>query len=209
MCLANLDRSFVIDTIKAQRSGNDVALAFFYCKRDNDPDRQDPDAILRAIVKQLARLRNELPLQEAVVEEYNSRKQGGFSDGPFQLEESRDIILKMTKIYPEIIIVLDALDECDKQRRGNLIDVLRHVVNNASNIVKIFISSRDDDDIVLQLKMVSDLRIKAVDNIKDIERFVNAEVSKSIRECKLLRGKVDEKLKSRLINTLINGANGM
>src|SRR6266516_2352350 len=116
MCRADLDRSFVIDTIKEQSGGNNVALAYFYCKRNNEPDRQDPDAILRAIVKQLGCLRIGLPLQSAIVEEYNSRELDGFSKGLLQLSTSRDIILKLTNVYPQTTIVLDALDECDKQK---------------------------------------------------------------------------------------------
>jgi hypothetical protein len=211
MCRANLVRSLVIDTVESQRGSSQVALAYFYCKRNNnEPDRQDPDAILRAIVKQLACLRTGLPLQEAVVREYNERKKDGFSKGYLQLDISIEIILELTKVYPQTTIILDALDECDVNKRDELIGALHHIVDNAPNLVKIFVSSRDDDDIVFQLEKTSNLSIKASDNIRDIERFVKAEISRSIKEGKLLRRvKVDENLKLRLITTLINGANGM
>jgi hypothetical protein len=43
-----------------------------------------------------------------------------------------------------------------------------------------------------------------------MEQFVIAEISKSIKQRKLLpRDEVDEDLKLRLITTLINGADGM
>jgi hypothetical protein len=201
----------VIDTVESQRGSNQVALAYFYCKRNNNErDRQDPDAILRAVVKQLACLRTGLPLQDAIVREYNERKKDGFSKGFLQLDTSIEIILELAQNYPQTTIILDALDECDVHKRNELIKALRSVVDKASNLVKIFVSSRDDDDIVFQLEKTSNLSIKASDNIGDIERFVKAEISKSIEEGRLLRRvEVDENLKLRLITTLINGADGM
>lgn len=210
MCHANLVRSLVIDTVESQRRNNQVALAYFYCKRNNESYRQDPNAILRAIVKQLASLRTGLPLQDAVVREYNERKKDGFSKGFLQLDTSIEIILELTTVYPQTTIILDALDECDMHKRDELIKALHSLVDKAPNLVKIFVSSRDDDDIVFQLKKVSNLSIKASDNIGDIERFVKEKISKSIEEGKLLRRvEVDEDLQLRLITTLINGADGM
>ena len=127
-----------------------------------------------------------------------------------QLDTSIEIILELAKAYPQTTIILDALDECDVHKRNELIKALRRVVDKALNLVKIFVSSRDDDDIVFQLEKTSNLSIKASDNIGDIERFVKAEISKSIEEGRLLRRvEVDENLKLRLITTLINGADGM
>jgi hypothetical protein len=206
MCHANLVRSLVIDTVESRRRTNQVALAYFYCKRNNnEPDRQDPNAIIRAIVKQLAYLRVGLPLQGAVVREYKEREKDGFSKGFLQLDKSIEIILELIKVYPQTTIILDAIDECDIHKRDELIKALHRIVDEAPNLVKIFAPSRDGDDIVFQLEEVSNLSIKASDNIGDIERFVKVEISRGIEEGKLLRRvKVDEDLKLRLITTLIN-----
>lgn len=205
--------SLVIDTVDTQNSANTEGLAYFYCKRDNtEYDRQDPNAILAAIVKQLARPKDGLPLHEAVVKEYKLREEDGFSKGALQLEKSRDIIIDLANFYRCTTIILDALDECDKHKRGELIEAFRHIIKKASNLVRILISSRDDDDISYELSRTTDLRVKATDN-RDIEQYVNAEVSTSIEKGGLLRRvprvEIDEAFKSRLATALINGADGM
>jgi hypothetical protein len=198
----------VIDTTMIQRRGQQVA--YFYCKRNNnEPDRQNPDAILRAIVKQLASAEPGLSLQPAIVEEYRLREREGFAKGSLNLKASYETILKLTEVYPQITIILDALDEINVTTRDSLIKGLHHLVQKSSNLVKIFVSSRDDDDIVFHLEKVANLRIKASDSVNDINRFVEIEISRSIEEGKLLRGRVDAELRVRVITTLQAHADGM
>ena len=146
------------------------------------------------------------------MKEYKLREEDGFSKGALQLEKSRDII-DLANFYPCTTIILDALDECDKHKRGELIEAFRHIIKKASNLVRVLISSRDDDDISYELSRTTDLRVKATDNSRDIEQYVNAEVSTSIEKGKLLRRvprvEIDEAFKSRLATALINGADGM
>ena len=40
------------------------------------------------------------------------------------------------------------------------------------SLVKIFVASRNDQDIVAELETVPNLFIKATDNLKDIERYI-------------------------------------
>ena len=75
--------------------------------------------------------------------------------------------------------------------------------------MKVFVSSRDDIDIVLKLAGVPNIFINASDNHKDIDGFVHHEVDRAITDGRLLHGRVSDELKSHIINTLIDGANGM
>ncbi len=77
------------------------------------------------------------------------------------------------------------------------------------NLIKVFVSSRDDIDIVLRLKHSPNVFIQASDNKEDIENFVHAEVEHSINNHKLLRGQVPSQLKIQIISALIEGAQGM
>lgn len=202
----------MIDDIKNRKSSAPVALAYFYCRRNNsEHDRQAPEAILRAIVKQLAQPKAGSPLQTTVVNEYKRRGEDGFSEGLLQLETSQDIILALSRVYPETIIVLDALDECDPQKRDKLIESLQVIKEESNNLVKIFISSRDDDDIVYQLlDTASDVRIRASDNSADIELFVRTEVSECIRRGKLLpRQELGHTFRLQIEDALIARADGM
>lgn len=56
-------------------------------------------------------------------------------------------LLKSFELYPCTTLVIDALDECDSASRDELVNYLSDVCTRASRPVKIFISSRPDEDI--------------------------------------------------------------
>ena len=86
---------------------------------------------------------------------------------------------------------------------------LDDIIQNSLGLIKVFISSRDDNDIVCRLAETPNVIIRAADNGKDIERFVKVEVAKSIAEKILVGGEVSTELRDRIVRTLITGANGM
>lgn len=146
---------------------------------------------------------------QPIVDKYQERKKEGFVTGPLDADECRDLIIQLLPNYRQSNIVIDALDECDKQTRSKLLSVLATIMESMPDLVKIFISSRDDDDIVLKLNRRPTIRISSKDNSGDIERFVQSEIEKRISSRELLHGKVSESLKGHVIKTLINGADGM
>jgi hypothetical protein len=143
---------------------------------------------------------------------YQQRKEDAVQDGskPVKLsvEDSTELIITLLDYNPATIVI-DALDECQPNRRYELINALNDIIKKSANLVKVFVSSRDDIDIVLKLTEVPNIFINASDNRKDIEDFVYYEVDHAITNKRLLHGQVSDELKSRIINTLIDGANGM
>lgn len=143
------------------------------------------------------------------MDKYQEREKEGFATGPLDTDECRDLIIQLLPNYQQSNIVIDALDECDKDTRSRLLSVLATIMESTPNLVKIFISSRDDDDIVIKLNKRPTIRISPKDNSEDIERFVQSEIDKRISSRELLHGKVSDTLKGHVIKTLINGADGM
>lgn len=198
----------MVDSLLGEQaiSGGSEAVAYFYCERDQ---AGDPDEIMRTIVKQLS-LRAGSPLPQPVIDAYENRKAGGFASGSLRLEESFKLISSLIEQYSHTTIVIDALDECDVGKRSNFVKVLRRLIGfSPSAPVKIFISSRNDEDIVYQLEKVPNIAIRPKDNFRDIKRFVDSEVSNCISNGKLLRGKASETLKRAMIHKLVGGAHGM
>ena len=196
----------VVETFK-KVSRND-ALAYFYCKY-GESDRRDPESILRTVVKQLAIVNSDSCLPDSVVSLYRKHKNDGFKSGKLQVDESKDLIIRLTKEFQETFIVIDALDECDKRSRDRLLDALKSIMEETPHRVKVFVTSRDDDDIVLHLKGVPNVYIRSSDNSSDIETFIVAEIERCISKNKLLRGSVEPRLKQRIIWTLADKAQGM
>lgn len=164
-------------------------------------------------MRQLSCSDSDLPIREPVVKWHKERKREaekkGFELAKLTLTECVQLIADLLKSNPATIII-DALDECD--RRHTLLEALDEIIQKSPNLVKVFVSSRDDDDIVRRLAHSPDVLIHASDNGEDIRAFVHFEVDRAIRETRLLPAcKWEERvdLKHRIITTLTEGAQGM
>ena len=206
-------RSIVIDSLQKERTTNSAPLAYFYCARDaSESQRADPDEVLRALLKQIACKDSTGPIREPVMREYNKRKREAEEDGlePSRLSEnySTQLLLEVADLSPATIVI-DALDECQPTLRYKLLKALEVLKEQSSNVVKILVSSRDDADLKARLQDYANIEIRYSDNQEDIERFVCYEIGQSIRNRRLLNGNVSLGLQDRLVQRLIEGANGM
>ena len=179
-------------------------MVYFYFNR-NDPQRQDPTALLQAIVKQLSIAFPGLP--KLVLAEYKKRQDRGHAEGPLDWEECRDLIVNLLGIYPQTTVVIDALDECEMDKRWILFDALQ-AMTGSSGLVKIFVSSRDETDIRRGLEQIPYLFVDAQKNTVDISNFVRRDVTESLRKGRF-QATVSEKLKEKIISTIAGQANGM
>ena len=141
--------STVVDDLTksfAQQS-NDEVLAYFYCDR-NQPNRQDPALIMSSFVRQLSRVKSSNTIQHPIFQKYEKEQENGFALRGLKIEESFNLLLQLIESYPQTTLVVDALDECNKETRASFMEKLNTLVSGkSSNLVKIFISSRPDLDI--------------------------------------------------------------
>jgi hypothetical protein len=127
-------------------------IAFFYCARDSaEPERAKPVKIMGALLRQLASSNRDLPIKEPVAKEYEERKNKAEDDYPklkeLTVEDCTRLILELTRNNPATIAI-DALDECEEGLRHELLKALDKIVSESGEVVKIFVSSREDVDIV-------------------------------------------------------------
>ena len=108
-----------------------------------------------------------------------------------------------------IIIVVDALDEADEAERGDLLRSLEKILQESQNVVKIFVSSRNDGDIVDALEHYSNINIEEGMNGEDIRKFAEYKVQEAIETKRLLRGRVSLSLRKEITEPLLIGAQGM
>lgn len=197
------------DAMGRFKAGQSPPPAYFYCSRNAaEPERSDPAAILSSIVRQLSCAETGLPLLPPVVEKYVKKGQG-FNSRGLQIEESRDMITKLIEYYPVTTIVIDALDECDTGYM--VLDVIENLLQNSSlGLLKVFLSSRDDQDISCSLREYPNLDLVPSRNSADIEAFVRDETHKLVKRRRLLRNSQDkETLKTLIIDRVSRGADGM
>lgn len=185
-------------------SKNDRGLAFFYCDR-GQPDLQDPLLTLQSFVRQLSTSpRYSKMMRKSLIELYRENRTNGLKLG---FDACKQQLLESVNLYPQTIIILDGLDECDAEWRGKLITILASLVKHAQHPVKIFISSRREQDIVRLLPVRSTIEIDANDNRDDIEKFIEKKMEE-IEERGLWES-IPRELKSEIKNTLCKGSDGM
>ena len=198
------------DAVKRAEAGQSPPPVYFYCSRNAaEPERSNPEAILASIVRKLSSVQSGFPLLSSVIEKYE-RKGRGFHSSGLRLEESRDIILELTEQYPVTTIIIDALDEIDSDKRQSLLDTIENILQESIGLVKVFVTSRDDQDIVCALEDYPSLDLASNKNQGDIQQFVQIETEKLVRKQRMLRySKAKEELKNIVIDKVSQGADGM
>ena len=127
-------------------------IAFFYCARSTaEPERSKPAEIMGALLRQLASTQSDLLIKDPVAKEYGARKKEAEKDNSalkkLTVQDCTRLIIELTKHHPATII-LDALDECEKDTRHELLEAFDEIISQSAEVVKVFVSSRDDIDIV-------------------------------------------------------------
>ncbi|KAF2194322.1 hypothetical protein K469DRAFT_783362 [Zopfia rhizophila CBS 207.26] len=199
------------DALKSFKAGDSPQPVFFYCSRNPaEPARSDPRAVLASLARQLSCLAPGKPLLKPTVDLFKKEEAENFASGSLQVEESCELIMQLIEQYPLTKIIIDAMDECDPWKRRELLKALEQILRDSSNLVKVFISSRNDQDIVLRLQHYPSLEIDSRRNGDDIARFVKDQAEQLIQNKELLKYSTSlAEMKRLVVNRVIEGAAGM
>jgi hypothetical protein len=203
--------TIVEDALNGFYAGHNPRPVFFYSSRNKaEPGRSDPKAILASIARQLSSLEPGKPLLKPTLELYKKKEAEGFGLGSLQIEESCSLIIRLIEQYPLTTIVIDALDECNPEKRHDLLKALQSILRESPTLVKIFVSSRDDYDIVFRLQHYPNLEIESNRNSDDIVAFVKDQTEQLIEEGKLLQlSDSQTEMKELIVRKVIDSACGM
>lgn len=194
---------------QGEKASSSAPIAYFYCaKNQMEPERADPEHILCSIARQLVCKSVEKPIHQSALNKHKEFVKDSPQPMKLSIDDAIEMILAVLDEAPATIII-DAIDEADATRRHELLDGLETIIQQSSNVVKIFVSSRDEIDIVWRLEHSPNLYVHAADNSDDIERFVITEVDAAIRSRRLLGGVVSDLLQELIINRLTCEAHGM
>ena len=200
----------VDDVLQKSVTGHNPPPVYFFCSRNAaEPGRSNPDDILASVVRQLCCIKQGFPLTQSIIAKYEQKGQGFQSHG-LRLEESRDLILELIDQSDMTTIVIDALDEIDPEKRYDLLEALETILQEARGLIKVFVSSRDDQDIVCTLNNYPSLDITSDHNQRDIEAFVRNETERLIKKRRLLRYSIcKDELRFLILEKVCQGADGM
>ena len=184
------------------------ALAYFYCDR-NQADRQSPEQVMKSFVRQLSTPRDSDMIPFCIEKCYVEKEKPGFASSSLTFQECCVLVRKLSTMHTKITLVLDALDECDKSTRHDLITEIDNLVSiSTSCVIKVFISSRPDRDIKHRFQVGPNVCISATDNGNDIKKFLANAIDNSpqfwLAEITSAPG-----LREEIIDTLHEKADGM
>ncbi|KAI5842429.1 hypothetical protein DFP73DRAFT_515030, partial [Morchella snyderi] len=192
--------SRVIDYLecKAPAAGYGVAHIYFNYK---DQSRQTPVKVLASLVKQLACKTPNLP--QSIIEMYNKFHDEKRRPG---LEDLYESFLSIVSSGPfnRVIIVCDALDECDpSSQRLQLLPLFHRMGNDGASL---FLTSREyPEDIQSSLDGKS-AKLKLSANDQDIHNYIVQKIEDNPRAKRLVR---EGGIKDMIISKLIKCADGM
>lgn len=132
-------------------------------------------------------------------------------DTPLNIKSAEALLTAAISRFEGLFIVLDALDECRESERKYLVTLMTRLLTlNESNCqIKIFLTSRPEEDLHRLLKDRSSYQIDANDTANDIRPFVAAALGDLITSGALLNGKVTSELRIELVETISSQADGM
>ncbi|KAJ0413394.1 hypothetical protein BJY00DRAFT_61194 [Aspergillus carlsbadensis] len=190
------------------QTGRQCNLLFFCSRNANEPDRQDPKAVLRALIHQLA-LRSQGGLPKVLRDAFERRHLTGMARDGLDFDESHDLLVRLLNDDAQTTIIMDALDECSEQSRRSLMQSLGKLVDQSSALARVFVSSRGDCDIAARFKDIPNTSIIQGLTGPDIKRSVEQEVRHSIKYKDLLYGEVSPELQGKITTELLAKADGM
>lgn len=180
--------SFLIDSQSS--TSRDAPLLVYFFFKNTDADKNTPTASARSLLYQLYKhigpnyddLVNNL---HEVIDNSGQAKSKSFN-------VLWDLIVKFARCVPYLVIILDALDECNEAR--HLLRRLLKLSKEAS--VKIFCTSRREKEQFEELQTVPSFEMGPEEVSKDIHAFLEYKVSKSPKlSHPLVRSSIIEKLK--------------
>ena len=154
-------------------------------------------------------------IPQYVGEEYKVFENVGFASRELLLEESCDLISRFVAEQRRVLIMVDALDECNESAKHLLIKAFNNIISSSSaGVVKLLISSRDSPDLATYFEehQTYEVRVESNRNQQDIETYVKKQLGilVSQKRIRLDEGKPpSEKLQRLILTKLCDEAQGM
>jgi hypothetical protein len=152
----------VVDHLWTHVQDKDIGVAYLYCNYKTQADQKATD-LAAAILKQLIQERPSIP--EPVVNLYDRHADRGTRPS---LEEILSALQAVVSSYSKVYVVIDALDECQKDARSQLLTTLHKMQSKGS--LSFMATARFIPEVMQQFSLSPSLEIQASDS--DVKLFV-------------------------------------
>ena len=193
--------STIIDEL--QVNSPKVRVIYYYCDY-SDKRTLQIDRIVGTLLKQFF-------LGGLVPEEIEARIPNTYIEGRQILRPSEliDLVCFAVKSSLPTFIVLDGLDECEKEIRQQMIDMFCHLSKLKNAVVRTLILCRDEDQLLSlrALQGIPRIRISTSALEGDIKSFVTGSVRFRVQSGELKMRNPD--LENEIVSELVSKAHGM
>ncbi|KAF4554543.1 Ankyrin repeat-containing protein 39 [Elsinoe fawcettii] len=190
--------SCVIDSLLAIQ-GSHVLVAYVYCASKERSDAVHSClAILRSLARQLHTSLTTLGLNRFLLDRYEKRKNQQKVDG-FELPEPTHTetieFLVDALAYNPATLVIDGVDRIPRNERISLILAIKRISADARNVLKVFITSRTDEQTNVTLQADYTECVTAALTHHDVDRFA----SQQLKNLELKSEEQKKQIKEQLI----------
>lgn len=147
--------------------------------------------------------------EDQISEEVESQIQRAYKygqriPGPYELTE---LVCSLIQLRSIVYIVLDGLDECEKQSRQDILSFLDRLSMLAKASVRTLVSCRDEDQLLRALNSYPRVQLTAAVLENDIKSFVEGSVTSRIQTGQLTLRNPD--LQHHIVRELASKSHGM
>jgi hypothetical protein len=185
--------AIAVDHLWKHVQSKDIGVAYIYCNYKTQTD-QTAINLAAAILKQLIQERPSVPEPVASLYSRHAHRRTRPS-----FEEIRSALQTVVSNFSKVYIVVDALDECLKDHRNQLLAMLRDLQLNGN--ISVMATSRFLPEVVQLFTLLPTLEVRA-DN-SDVKRFIEGQIYRLPR-CVQRDNELQEAIKDG-ISTAVDG----
>ena len=193
--------TLVVDEVLSRKRSNSVGTAYFYIRHD-DTESHQPCNVLGSLISQLAR--QSPTALRIVMEKHTQALTNGPSATALDDDDLDQLFYQILQKFECVYIMIDGLDECGPvfdSCRKRLIRTVSELHRIEEKSIRTLVFSRDEYDIRKQLSGTGFRAVSISATSADLRLFTHAWLpSLEIQS---------EKLKTKIVGSLVKQANGM
>lgn len=184
----------MIDTFLSTPGVNGEVVVYFYCDYA-DHRTLDTCNILGTILLQLLRTK---PIPEPIMAMIRRSYEEGLRTP--ETKELIAIICAAVEIFSRIFIIIDGLDECKKNVWQDVLVLIKDLIQKRTPCVKVFVSCREEDQILQGFSRYSHIQISTEVVSRDIIAFIQGTVRSRLDsgDLKILNPALEKDISNKL-----------
>jgi len=200
MLTSNNISSLVIDTLRKETQGQNIAVIFLYCDYQAQKD-QSAVNMIGGLVRQAALRAPRIPSE--IKNAFDHSKEEGGDD--LQVPDMVKLFVKVTGYIEVVYLCVDAVDEMLPQHRLEFLHALRQILQDAPN-VRLFVTGRPYIRAELDKHLTKAYAIHAVADQGDITRYLSRKMEDDADQDPSL---MTEDLRTNILETMLENASEM